>query len=267
MAIKSSFWRSCLFKDQLRSFKMWKKYNRRIFFYIFWEIANWHNLKIERRVSKKNSPITVKLTSVFRVGASVKSTLHLYWPASLPLTLCTRKMAGNASGLNWARDPSHFSSDQTSEDKRESPPPPVKPPSPTSTLKRDLSQCGSKKGLLFIISYSSTSSSTIPVIGPYLPRGCTKQYFALIKNHSLIMFIYQHALNWNAFFNLSQEELNSLPLLQKWRTLRFYVVSVQSVSFILDYWLNCSVIDGQIQKIRGTLWSKTFNFHYLQLNF
>ena len=59
-----------------------------------------------------NLPITVKLTKVFLVGASVKSTLHLYCPASTPITSSILKVAGNVSGRKWARAPSHFSSDQ-----------------------------------------------------------------------------------------------------------------------------------------------------------
>ena len=75
---------------------------------------------------------------VFLVGASVKSTLHLYWPASVPLTLCTLKIAGKASGRNCARGPNHFSSDHTSEVARDKPPPPLLINSgfPTSILKR-----------------------------------------------------------------------------------------------------------------------------------
>ena len=60
----------------------------------------------------RNLPITVKLTKVFLVGASVKSTLHLYCPASTPITSSILKVAGNVSGRKWARAPSHFSSDQ-----------------------------------------------------------------------------------------------------------------------------------------------------------
>ena len=80
-----------------------------------------------------NLPTTVRLTSVFLVGASLKSTRHLYWPASLPATSWTLRTAGKVSGRNWARDPSHFSSDQTSDVIRERPLP---LPSPTSTLEK-----------------------------------------------------------------------------------------------------------------------------------
>ena len=57
-------------------------------------------------------PITVKLTCSLRVGASVKSTLQRYWPASAPRTPSTLRVAGYVSGLKRARGPSHFSSDQ-----------------------------------------------------------------------------------------------------------------------------------------------------------
>ena len=42
----------------------------------------------------------------------MKSTLHLYCPASTPITSSILKVAGNVSGRKWARAPSHFSSDQ-----------------------------------------------------------------------------------------------------------------------------------------------------------
>ena len=40
----------------------------------------------EKRTKAMNSPMTVRLTSVFLVGAVLKSTLHLYTPSSLFLT-------------------------------------------------------------------------------------------------------------------------------------------------------------------------------------
>ena len=40
----------------------------------------------ERGTKAMNSPMTVRLTSVFLVGAVLKSTLHLYTPSSLFLT-------------------------------------------------------------------------------------------------------------------------------------------------------------------------------------
>ena len=68
--------------------------------------------KCKEYVQIDSLPITVKLTKVFLVGASVKSTLHLYCPASTPITSSILKVAGNVSGRKWARAPSHFSSDQ-----------------------------------------------------------------------------------------------------------------------------------------------------------
>ena len=113
-----------------------------LFYYNSWpknwiDIINLLNLWRNMRFFVWNIPITDKFTIVFLVGASVKSTLHLYWPASDPLTLCTRRIAGNASGLNCARGPSHFSSDHTSDVARDRPPPPlpIKPGFPTSILK------------------------------------------------------------------------------------------------------------------------------------
>ena len=100
-----------------------------------------HNDILQRWISFKflSIPITDRLTIVFLVGASVKSTLQRYWPASEPRTSCTRRIAGNVSGLNCARGPSHFSSDHTSEVANDRPPPPlpINPGFPTSILKRN----------------------------------------------------------------------------------------------------------------------------------
>lgn len=54
-------------------------------------------------------PITVRFTSWFLVGASVKSTLHRYWPASAPPTSSMRSVAGKVSGRKWARAPTQWS--------------------------------------------------------------------------------------------------------------------------------------------------------------
>lgn len=82
--------------------------------------------------SKQRIPITVRFMRVFLVGASVKSTLHRYWPASDFMTSWTIKRAGKASGRNVARVPSHSSSDQTSAEANP-------PEGPTSRLEKSRS--------------------------------------------------------------------------------------------------------------------------------
>ena len=93
-------------------------------------IHSLNNFKMFHRYLWIFLPITVKLTIVFLVGASVKSTRHRYWPESEPLTLLTRKIPGKLSGRNRARVPSHFSSDQTVADEN------MSSFSPTSRLKK-----------------------------------------------------------------------------------------------------------------------------------
>ena len=51
----------------------------------------------------------MRFTSWFLVGASVKSTLHRYWPASAPPTSSMRSVAGKVSGRKWARAPTQWS--------------------------------------------------------------------------------------------------------------------------------------------------------------
>ena len=58
------------------------------------------------------SPITVRLTSEFLVGADRKSTLQRYSPASSVVMFSTRSSAGFELSCRWARSPNCCLADQ-----------------------------------------------------------------------------------------------------------------------------------------------------------